>query len=95
MQAPTVSHIGSMVLENERVKVYEFLLQPGEITGTHSHPDYVAYCLSGSSLRMTSPDGKTRELAFKTGETSFRKALTHSIENTGREPARFLVIELK
>jgi quercetin dioxygenase-like cupin family protein len=81
--------------ENERVRVLEVRLQPGDKLAMHSHPDYVSCSLSGGKVRFTAPDGKTTDVELKPGETQFRAAETHAVENIGTGELRVLNIELK
>lgn len=46
--------------ENDRVRVLEYRLKPGEKEGTHSHPPGVVYVLSGATLRITRTDERSR-----------------------------------
>ncbi len=92
--AKTVSHIAKFLLENQRVKEYEFFLKPGERTVMHSHPDYIIYVLCDFRLRIKMADGNTEDVDFQTGQSSYKGAQTHSVENIGETDARALIIEL-
>ena len=93
--AKTVPYIAKFLLENSRIKEYEFFLKPGEKTEMHSHPDYIIYMLCDSRLKIAMADGRTEEADFKAGQSSYKQAQTHSIENIGNTDARALVVELK
>jgi quercetin dioxygenase-like cupin family protein len=82
-------------LENDRVRVLEAVLQPGEREQLHSHPAYVTYVLAGGKLRVHGADGSARESVVATGDVLYREALTHWAENIGDAPVRFLLVELK
>jgi hypothetical protein len=59
--ATVAPHVYKVVFENERARVLEVRMKPGESTSIHSHPDYVVYLLSGGKVRFTSPSrGKRR-----------------------------------
>ncbi len=81
--------------ENDRVRVLEYRLKPGEKEGTHSHPPGVVYVLSDTALRTTRADGKASEVTGKAGEVLWRESTTHATENIGANDARALVIDLK
>jgi quercetin dioxygenase-like cupin family protein len=81
--------------ENDRVRVLEYRLKPGEKEGTHSHPPGVVYVLSGATLRITRADGKVSEVTGKAGEVLWRELTTHATENIGANDARALVVDLK
>ena len=52
--------VGSdVVFEDEKIKVWEFHLAPGERTPVHTHElEYVFYVLSGSTLEVFDADDK-------------------------------------
>ncbi len=83
------------LLENDRVRIYEFVAKRGEKTEMHEHPDYVVYPLNDSRIRFTFEDGRIEEGEFKKGEPKFRAGHSHIVENIGKEEARVLVIDLK
>lgn len=81
--------------ENDRVRVLEYRLKPGEKEATHTHPPGVVYILSDATIRVTRPDGTVSELKGKAGEVAFREATTHAVENVGTQEARALAVDLK
>ena len=78
---PTAPHVYKVAFENERVRLLEVRLEPGAKSELHSHPNYLAYVLSG---------GKLHE-----GENLWREAEEHSAENVGTTEMRALFFELK
>jgi hypothetical protein len=47
------------IFEDERIILWEFALDPGEATPTHTHHhDYLFYVLEGSELEVFDGDGK-------------------------------------
>ena len=84
--------------ENDRVRVVEFILQPGVAMGVHNHPrDRVEINIAGSRVRVTQADGKTSESDEKEGAVTFSKASpeTHDVVNIGKTPLRAYHVELK
>jgi beta-alanine degradation protein BauB len=81
--------------ENERVRVLEYHLKPGEKEATHSHPPGVVYVLSDATIRSVRPDGSSSETIGRAGEVHWRDDMTHAVENVGNTEARALAIELK
>ena len=81
--------------ENERVRVLEFHLKPGEKEGMHSHPPGVVYVLADATIRNGLPDGTSSERSLKAGEVLWREDTTHTGENVGATEARAIAIELK
>jgi len=82
-------------LENDKVRVLEATLQPGEKEQMHSHPAYVIYVLEGGKARSHTPDGKTSDQEFKTGDVIYRDPLTHWAENIGTTTIHLILVELK
>jgi quercetin dioxygenase-like cupin family protein len=81
--------------ENEKVRVLEVTSHPGDKEMTHSHPANVVYVLEGGTLRITTADGKTSDVTFKTGDTLYREPVTHSAENIGKTTFHVIIVELK
>lgn len=87
-----------LVFENERVRVLEFVLEPGVPMGMHDHPrDRVEITVSGGKVRVTTPDGKTQEAEEKEGSVVFSKAspARHDVVNIGPSVLRAYHVELK
>lgn len=82
-------------LENDRVRVLEAILQPGEKEQVHSHPAYVTYVIAGGTVRNHIADGKTAETVLKTGDVLYRDPVTHWAENIGTTPIHLILVELK
>jgi len=81
--------------ENERVRVLEFHLKPGEKEAMHSHPPGVVYVLADATIRNGLPDGTSSERSLKAGDVLWRENTTHTGENVGATEARAIAIELK
>jgi quercetin dioxygenase-like cupin family protein len=84
-----------VLLNNERVRILEVRQKPGYKSPMHSHPSHAVYSLTGSTLKFTSADGKTKTVTTKAGQVVWRKAETHTVENTGKTESHALDIELK
>lgn len=82
-------------LENDRVRVLEAVLAPGEKEQLHSHPAYVIYVIAGGKVRNHAADGKVSEAEFQDGDTIYRDPLTHWAENIGTTTIRLVLVELK
>ena len=81
--------------ENDRVRVLEYHLKPGEKEATHSHPAGVVYVLSDAKIRSVHPDGASSEASGKAGDVFWREDTTHTVENVGATEARAIAVELK
>jgi quercetin dioxygenase-like cupin family protein len=84
-----------VTFENDRVRVMEATLKPGEKERLHHHPAYVIYVLQGGKTRNHLPDGSVSETEMKAGETIFREPLTHWAENIGTTTMHLILVELK
>jgi len=82
-------------LENDRVRVLEAVIKPGDKEQLHSHPAYVIHVLAGGRVRSHGTDGKATEWEFVTGETLYRDPVTHWAENIGTTTIHLILVELK
>ena len=85
------------LLDNERVKVSEIRIGPGETLSMHTHGRYINYVLSDAKVRVVPKNGASVEREFKKGYIAYTDiaGVTHSIENIGSTDALTLEIELK
>ena len=88
-------HVYRVALENDRVRVLEVSLGPGERVPQHSHPSMVIYALNDGRARFTLPDGRTEDIELRAGQAVWLEPTTHSPENTGDTELRVLNIEFK
>ncbi len=88
-------NVYKLLMENDRVRVLDVRVKPGEKTKIHSHTDRVVYVLSDHRLKFTSADGESRELELKVGQVLWIEAGAHTTENTGMTEAHNLAVELK
>lgn len=105
LAAPSASAQDSMVvapqfhkvlIDNDKVRVLEVTLKPGDKIPMHSHPGgYVSIGVTGSKARFTTPDGKSVDRELKAGEAVWSEATTHTSENVGTAEAKVIVVELK
>jgi beta-alanine degradation protein BauB len=82
-------------IDNDRVRVLEYHLKPGQKEAMHSHPPGFVYSISDATLRMTVPDGTTSDVSLHAGQVAWREATTHAAENIGKDEAHALALELK
>lgn len=94
--------VGSKLLfENEKVKVWDLQMEPGDHLGMHRHKnDYVLIFVGESTIRGTNSDGSTRFVnEMHDGDVFFRKIEgdedIHDAHNDGDTPSRNFIIELK
>lgn len=92
--------VGSRLLsENERVRVWEIRLAPGERWHAHRHVlDYFWTAVTAGRSRQHTSDGTTREVTYAAGETrhftfAAGQYLLHDIENVGDTDLVFATVE--
>ena len=86
-----------LVFENDRVKVWEMLLDPGEASDLHTHTmDYFFYVIEGESIDADSPDGTTLKLPVEPGQVFFvPPGRTETAVNRSGVRYREILVELK
>ena len=93
-------HVGSRLLsENDRVRVWDIRLEPGERWHAHRHVlDYFWTAVNAGRSRQHTADGTTREVSYGAGETRHfvfaeGEYLLHDIENVGDDVLVFTTVE--
>jgi hypothetical protein len=84
-----------VVFENNRVRVLEVRIKPGEKIPMHSHPPHLIYTLSDFKGKYSTPDGESTLNLGKTGTWSWTETITHASENVGTTEIHAFAIELK
>jgi len=86
----------TLLLENEHVRVLEYVVQPGASDNWHTHPPKVSYVLSGGKLEIHLDDGTSFIADEKAGEASWAGVRgKHYVKNIGTTPVRILLVEDK
>jgi hypothetical protein len=92
--------VGTRLLsENERVRVWEVRLQPGERIGFHRHVlDYFWTSVTGGSARSHDSEGYVVETSYEAGETRHAsygpgEFKLHDLENIGDAEIVFTTVE--
>jgi beta-alanine degradation protein BauB len=93
--AIAAADVYKLLLENDRVRVFDVRFKPGQKAVMHRHPDHIIYVLSDGKLKLTLPDGTSQEIPLKAGQTLWIGAGPHATENVGTTEAHNLAIELK
>lgn len=90
----------SVWFENERIRVWEILLQPGERGPFHSHTTNYFWTVveAGRGLQRFD-DGTYAVRDYRVGDTKYLEhtvetALVHDLENIGDTNLRFVTVEL-
>lgn len=90
----------TLLFENERIRVWEVLLQPGERGPFHSHvTNYFWTVVEGGRGLQRLADGTYLVRDYMVGETralehSRESELIHDLENVGQTTLRFVTVEL-
>ncbi len=87
----------SVVFENELVRVWEVLLEPGEKQELHQHTlPYVVVAIEPGNNRITSLDGETRDTAEVPGHVVYQDpGQIHELHNVGTTRYRNRLVEIK
>jgi beta-alanine degradation protein BauB len=86
--------------ENDRVKVWEVRLAPGERGPFHAHTRRYFWTVVDAGLgRQRSPDGTFTVRRYQVGDTRYSEhdpadPLIHDLENVGDTTLRFVTVEL-
>ena len=93
---PVVSNplLYSVLFENERVRVLEYLDHPGQESIPHDHPDSVMVTLSAFERRLSSGD-RSVDVEMPAATARWLGAQSHSGLNTGSSDTHCIFVELK
>ena len=99
------------VFENDKVNIWEFLLEPGELVERHTHRfDYLFYVIEGGALEVSSAEGSNvinlssgetlvfrleGDQLFPVGTEGAPVPATHSARNVGTTRYREILVEMK
>jgi hypothetical protein len=92
-----------LLFENDRVKVWEMSLDPGEESAVHRHElDYVMVQVGGDRMAgVSEPDSEGPYPGYIEGEVSRGNVLSatrggvETARNVGKEPFYEIIVELK
>ena len=86
-----------VLLENDRVRIWELSLAPGESSDWHHHAlDYITVALTESEMRREMEDGTGDETNPSVGESRYTEGhQPHVVTNIGTAPHANILIELK
>ena len=95
------NRVGTKLLfENDRVRVWDLALEPGESTGLHRHEsDFLYVVIGDGELQTRFADGSVDPpRQMNDGDVRFRfgdETRDHEAINTGSSPWRNIVVEFK
>ena len=93
-----VNDTSMVVLENDQLKVTEYVSNPGKDVcglGKHSHPAHLSILLTDASVKLTSADGKIQDVKLDAGTAFWSEPETHMVVNNGDKPVKVYLVELK
>ena len=86
----------TVLLENEHVRIVEYVIKPGEKDAWHTHPPKASYIVSGGKLRITPEGGDSFVVEEESGVAAWMGAVDrHFGENIGTTPVRIALVEIK
>jgi len=89
-----------VIFENDRVRVWQSQLNPGERAVFHTHTiDYFWVCVRASTAYQRFSDGTARLIEPEKGQVDFQtyapgEQLTHDLENIGTDVLEIVTVEL-
>lgn len=99
--APANTAVGTRLwFQNDRVKVWEISLLPGDRAPFHAHTrPYFWTCISPGTAIQRFADGREERVEYTDGLTRFNdctvdQPLIHDLENVGEAELRFVTVEL-
>jgi hypothetical protein len=88
-----------LLFENDRVRIWELALAPGERAPFHCHAvPYFFVCVDSGQALSRFANGTTVAMDYSVGDTWFDEMAdgpeVHDLENVGSTPLRFTTVEL-
>jgi beta-alanine degradation protein BauB len=83
------------LFENDKVKAMELHYKPGEGSEPRERPGRVVRALTDGTMMRTYPDGKTRKVEWKTGDTKWFGKESFGNKNVGKTEMVLFVVETK
>ena len=84
-----------VLLENDQVRVLQFILRKGDTEQLHHHPPAVTYVLTPFKIRFTLGDGSTIVREAKAGDVFYGGDILHAPLNIGDTDASGILVEMK
>jgi hypothetical protein len=97
-QSTPVSDTIRVILENDKVKVTEYVSNPGKDIcgkGKHTHAPHLSILLTDATVTVTTSEGRTQIVDVTSGTTFWSEAETHIAINSGIKVAKAYIVELK
>jgi quercetin dioxygenase-like cupin family protein len=82
-----------VLAEDGKARVLKYTPHKGDKTPMHSHPFTVVYVIKGGGIRITLPDGTSKDSELKTGDSLLRPPVTHADE--ALDDLEVVLVEIK
>lgn len=82
-----------ILLKNDSVLVLEMVLNPGDSDSMHHHNNETVYFEKGGNLRITTPDGDTKDFVISNGHVMWHPAWSHQVTNIGESTVKAIIVE--
>ncbi len=85
-----------LLFENEKVRVLEYTLQPGQKDSWHTHPPKVSYVVQGGKIKIYTDKGEELIFDEKAGIAEWSDYVgKHQVENIGSTTVKIVLTEVK
>jgi quercetin dioxygenase-like cupin family protein len=84
-----------VILDNEKVRVFEVEFAPGDVAPWHFLGEHVGYVVSGGKMEMTEKGKEPMVMDIKDGDAMYMPAITHMVKNVGNTTVKMIVTEMK
>ena len=91
----TKTKAANVLLENEKVRVVESRIKPGEKNEMKMRSDRINVSIKAGKVRVHYADGKKEDFELKAGSVRFNKAGTSSTENLGKTETHTVIVTPK
>ena len=88
------SSIVKILLQNDRVRLAEMTIKPGDRGRLVERPDRVRNVLKGGKIREHFADGRVKNYQLKPGTVQWQEKSTSSMENAGKTVVRFITVQV-
>jgi len=89
------SKVVKVEFENDRIRVLRVHYGPHEKRDMEGHPAKIIVALTGSYIRMTLPDGTSRESRPEPGTVTWTEPERYAVQNLSNGPMEDIEVELK
>ncbi|MDA8090067.1 MAG: hypothetical protein M0Z61_07580 [Nitrospiraceae bacterium] len=84
-----------LLFENDRVRMLDLSIDPGDRTAMHSLRDHLVYIVTDCTANFISPEGESEQCGLTGGQAKLFPATSHEIVNNGKKAMELLIMEFK